>query len=187
MTLRKKWHRLPGLIIILAWAALTFPLKSNADPIRSKPPAKAAPDLKAKEIKWEDLMPPPDPQVVERYQAGKMDQMEVIKYLDKLGKQSIAELNKTYAKMPGYLVPLNMDAKQMATELLLVPTMGACVHVPPPPPNQIVYIKYDKGLKVTEAAYTPYWVTGTLTVEKNKSQYSEALYAISVDKIVEFE
>ncbi|MGB1270667.1 MAG: DUF3299 domain-containing protein [Endozoicomonas sp.] len=172
---------------LLVWTALSFPQESTAAPIKPKPPEKTPSTRKAKEIKWEDLMPPPDPQVVERYQAGKMDQMEVIKYLDTLGKQSIAELNKTYAKMPGYLVPLNMDAKQMATELLLVPTIGACVHVPPPPPNQIVYIKYDRGLKVTEAAYTPYWVTGTLTVEKNKSQYSEALYAITVDNIVEFE
>ncbi len=91
---------------------------------------------------------------------------EVIAYLDKLGQQTVTDINNVYGKLPGYLVPLNMDKNQMATELLLVPTVGACIHVPPPPPNQIVYISYKKGMKVTEAGYTPYWAFGTLIVEK---------------------
>ena len=112
---------------------------------------------------------------------------EVLAYLDKLGLKIVPKINNTYGKMPGYLVPLNMDKDQIATELLLVPTLGACIHVPPPPPNQIVQISYPQGIKVTEAAYTPYWVFGTIKVETKTSEYSDALYTMNVEKIIEYE
>ncbi|MDD7806031.1 MAG: DUF3299 domain-containing protein [Endozoicomonas sp. (ex Botrylloides leachii)] len=141
----------------------------------------------AKEISWDELMPPLDQTVVKRYQAGEMKEDEIAAYLDKLGLTVVTTVDNTYGKIPGYLVPLNMNKDQIATELLLVPTMGACIHVPPPPPNQIVYIAYPKGIKVTETAYTPYWVVGTLKVEKKGSKYSDTLYTMSVQKIIEYE
>ncbi|KEQ14891.1 hypothetical protein GZ77_11555 [Endozoicomonas montiporae] len=145
--------------------------------------AKAESKAEVRELDWRDLMPEPDPKVVEDYQKGKMDRDAVIAYLEKLGNTAVDKLDKTYGKMPGFLVPLNMDKNQNATELLLVPSAGACIHVPPPPPNQTIYIKYDKGIKVTEAGYTPYWVTGTLRVEKNTSEYTDTLYSIEVESI----
>jgi hypothetical protein len=36
---------------------------------------------------------------------------------------------------PGYMVPLEDNLREV-TEFLLVPCPGACIHVPPPPPNQ---------------------------------------------------
>ena len=50
------------------------------------------------------------------------------------------------------------------TEFFLVPYPGACIHVPPPPPNQIVLVRYPQGLKLTDI-YTPLWVSGTLKIE----------------------
>ena len=47
-------------------------------------------------------------------------------------------------KIPGFTVPLE-DFASAATEFLLVPFVGACVHTPPPPPNQLVYVKMDEG------------------------------------------
>jgi hypothetical protein len=43
------------------------------------------------------------------------------------------------ARVPGYMVPLE-DNLEEVTEFLLVPYPGACIHVPPPPPNQIVRV-----------------------------------------------
>ncbi|MGI9277585.1 MAG: DUF3299 domain-containing protein [Endozoicomonas sp.] len=140
----------------------------------------------AMELSWGDLTPEPDQKVVEDFQAGKMDRNAVLSYLDELGNTPVEKMNSTYGRMPGYLVPLNMDKDQKATELLLVPTLGACIHVPPPPPNQTIYIQFDKGIKVTEAGYTPYWVTGTMIVEKNSSEYTDTLYSINVESIEEY-
>ena len=173
----------------IALLGLWLSVQSLAAPVpKSDPPPKAAENKSApKEVSWSDLMPPPDQLVVERYQAGKMSEKEVDTYLEKLGLKVVSKIDNTYGKIPGYLVPLNMNKDQIATELLLVPTLGACIHVPPPPPNQIIYISYPKGLKVTEAGYTPYWVFGTLKIEKKASQYSDALYAIKAEKIMEYE
>ncbi|WP_330925557.1 DUF3299 domain-containing protein [Candidatus Sororendozoicomonas aggregata] len=140
-----------------------------------------------RELQWDDLAPPPEPAIVNQYNEGAMSRDEVIAYLDKLGLTTVSSMDNVTGKMPGYLVPLNMNEQQIATELLLVPTLGACIHVPPPPPNQIVYISYPKGIKVTEAGYTPYWVFGTLKIEKKTSEYTETLYTMAVDKIVEYE
>lgn len=157
--------------------------------ITEKKPQVTTPEVKKeiREFDWGELMPEPDQKVVEDYQKGKMDQEAVIAYLDKLGNTPVKDLDKAYGRIPGFLVPLNLDKNQKATELLLVPTMGACIHVPPPPPNQTIYIKYEKGISVTEAGYTPYWITGTLAVEKNTSEYTDTLYSIKVESIKEYE
>ena len=42
-------------------------------------------------------------------------------------------------KLPGYIVPLD-EVKAGLKEFLLVPYFGACIHTPPPPANQIVWV-----------------------------------------------
>ncbi|MGR3714798.1 MAG: DUF3299 domain-containing protein [Shimia sp.] len=63
-------------------------------------------------------------------------------------------------RIPGYLLPLEVkDGK--ATEFLLVPTVGACIHTPPPPANQIVLVSYPQGFEAG-GLYTPIWISGTI-------------------------
>jgi uncharacterized protein len=71
-------------------------------------------------------------------------------------------LNGVKVKMPGYALPLEFDGKKVK-EFLLVPWVGACIHTPPPPPNQIVYVKLGEDMKM-RSRFEPVWVTGTLTV-----------------------
>ncbi|MET4693149.1 DUF3299 domain-containing protein [Endozoicomonas lisbonensis] len=179
-----------GLLTLALTVAATLSVgESLASPVdtgkqkAAEKTAKADSKEELRELDWRELMPEPDPKIVEDFQKGKIDRDAIIAYLDKLGNTAVEKMDKTYGKMPGFLVPLNMDKNQKATELLLVPSMGACIHVPPPPPNQTIYIKFDKGIRVTEAGYTPYWVTGTLLVEKNSSEYTDTLYSIEVESI----
>lgn len=65
--------------------------------------------------------------------------------------------------MPGYALPLEYDGKKV-TEFLLVPWVGACIHTPPPPPNQIVYVTSDRGIH-QNGRFTPVWVTGKIAVK----------------------
>ena len=65
--------------------------------------------------------------------------------------------------MPGYLLPLEFDGTAV-TEFLLVPYVGACIHTPPPPPNQIVHVHAEPGFE-TEELYMPVWVTGQMSTE----------------------
>ena len=65
-------------------------------------------------------------------------------------------------RIPGFLVPIEFSAPLVATEFLLVPTAGACIHMPPPPANQIVRVSYPQGYQVETVQY-PVWVEGVIS------------------------
>lgn len=95
---------------------------------------------------------------------GLLAQREAITELRRERAEAVVDsLNGLYIRMIGYLLPLDFDGKK-GVEFLLVPWVGACIHTPPPPQNQIVYIKFDKGYE-TSSLYTPVWVEGTLRTE----------------------
>ena len=89
---------------------------------------------------------------------------------DRTAKTYLAneELEDKTVRMPGYLLPLEFDGDK-ATEFFLVPYVGACIHTPPPPPNQIVHVKIDEGYTTDGGLYTPVWVSGTMQSEQSKS------------------
>lgn len=61
-------------------------------------------------------------------------------------------------RLYGFVVPLDLDAERI-DEFLLVPSAGMCIHVPAPPPNQMVLIKYPGGLP-NNMANAPIWIEG---------------------------
>lgn len=65
-------------------------------------------------------------------------------------------------RLPGYLLPLDITEGEV-TEFLLVPWVGACIHTPPPPPNQIVYVRAAEPWKV-RGQWEPVYVEGTMKV-----------------------
>jgi hypothetical protein len=77
----------------------------------------------------------------------------------------VKELNGKTIRIPGYMLPLEASHDKV-TEFLLVPYIGACIHAPPPPPNQTLHIKAaaKKGYDSTPL-YDPVWVTGLLSVQ----------------------
>ena len=68
-------------------------------------------------------------------------------------------------RIPGYVVPLEF-ADQKAVEFLLVPTAGACIHTPPPPANQLVHVRYPRGVEI-KGLYDPVWVKGRIEVQRS--------------------
>ena len=76
------------------------------------------------------------------------------------------ELNAKLVRIAGYLLPLEFSGKQV-TEFLLVPWVGACIHTPPPAPNQIVHVKSDKPVEV-RGIFEPVWVTGRMATTASR-------------------
>ena len=70
------------------------------------------------------------------------------------------KLNGQSVKIAGYLLPIEFSEKGQK-DYLLVPYVGACVHVPPPPPNQIVFVQLAQSMVVKDL-YTPVWVKGVI-------------------------
>jgi uncharacterized protein len=93
----------------------------------------------------------------------------------------VASLDGKRVQIGGYVVPLDFDATRVK-EFLLVPFVGACIHVPPPPPNQIVYVKTDAGIDI-KGTFDPVWVTGTLTVTSAFTGLAEAGYSLEAEKV----
>ena len=87
------------------------------------------------------------------------------------GQTANAELNGKNIRIPGYLLPLEFEDKKVV-EFLLVPWVGACIHTPPPPANQIVHVKLNKGFDIGDNAFTPVWVNGVMKTEKNNPELS---------------
>jgi hypothetical protein len=86
-----------------------------------------------------------------------------------LAMEAINEtLNGQQVRLAGYVLPLEMDGQKI-TELLLVPYVGACIHEPVPPANQIVLVKFAQGIKV-DGQFTPVWVQGKMTTQMGKSK-----------------
>ena len=124
---------------------------------------------------------------------GMFGQRTAIMELRKKNAETVVDsLNGLYIRMIGYLLPLDFEGKK-GVEFLLVPWVGACIHTPPPPPNQIVYIKFDKGFETT-SRFAPVWIEGTLlTKSLTKELYlvdgeSEINvgYAMSANKIWDY-
>ena len=84
-------------------------------------------------------------------------------------------------RLPGFIVPL--DAQQSGlSEFLLVPYFGSCIHVPPPPPNQIVYV-HTSNRATVDSIYDAYWITGKLHLQNKATRLGATAYELSAEKI----
>jgi hypothetical protein len=97
-------------------------------------------------------------------------------------KSPALQLQGKRVSIPGFMVPLEDDA-DMVTEFLLVPYAGACIHVPPPPPNQIVYVKMNQNGKVKMSFTDPIIVTGLLKISTVQSPYGDVSYDLTAESV----
>lgn len=115
------------------------------------------------EISWQELIPKDltrekmrkGKSIDEEKQFGIVYDINVFKPRPELDGQLI--------RIGGFTLPLEMDGEK-ATEFLLVPFVGACIHVPPPPPIQIIYVTFPEGYK-SRVLYDAVWVTGRLATK----------------------
>lgn len=114
------------------------------------------------EIEWLDLIPKE-----ERDRISK-SRMKVLNHnLEAAQQVKVGTIRKEIAgkqvRIPGFVIPLEGDADSIS-EFLLVPFYGACIHVPPPPPNQIIHVKFEEGAP-TKDLWDIVYITGTLQAE----------------------
>ena len=88
----------------------------------------------------------------------------------------VSELDGQQVRLPGFVVPLDFEGTE-TSEFLLVPYFGACIHVPPPPSNQIVYVTTVTGYPLKEL-FDPVWVTGELRAEAYLNDVGDAGYTM---------
>ena len=90
---------------------------------------------------------------------------------------TLKKLDGKRVRMPGFVVPLD-DAAEEGAEFLLVPYYGACVHTPPPPPNQMAFVRMVGKKAVRLALFDAVWMEGTLRITTYDSPYGQVGYTI---------
>lgn len=141
-------------------------------------------------IAWDDLIPPglSGAEIMAQYE----DELNEVEYGTDEAEALWDEIEAAFdsnainedidgqkIRLAGFVAPLSYD-DEIVTEFLLVPTFGACIHVPPPPANQTVMVTVDKenGLTIEET-WGPVWVEGTITVAFATTDLAEASYTIT--------
>ena len=114
---------------------------------------------------------------------------QVLSGLDYMTGEISAELQPFVGKevkIPGFMVPLE-DFAEDVSEFLLVPYVGACVHTPPPPPNQLVYVQMNGEERVQVTYWDPIWIHGTLEVEETTNIYGSVSFKVSGTEVKPYE
>ncbi len=96
--------------------------------------------------------------------------------------EALEEVDGQTVKIPGFTVPLE-DWATTATEFLLVPYVGACVHTPPPPPNQLVYVQMVDNKVATLDGWNPVWIEGKLIIETTESVYGDTGFRVEAERV----
>jgi hypothetical protein len=91
-----------------------------------------------------------------------------------------------YVRLPGFVVPLETEGDKIK-EFFLVPYYGACIHVPPPPANQMVYVVLQDGKEISGSMFDAVWVTGHLSVKNTSNELGDAGYMMHASAIEPYE
>lgn len=100
--------------------------------------------------------------------------LQKLDYKSQLVHEELKPIVNHWVKIPGFAVPLS-DNLQSIQEFLFVPNQMACIHVPAPPPNLIVYIKLATPMKIEELM-GPLWAEGILRVKNQASVYGASAF-----------
>lgn len=138
------------------------------------------------EIGWSDLLPPGEDRVIAQLQeemaqdgidhfgAATMPQLQTYNVVEDLDGRRI--------RIGGYVLPFNLTGGRYVSEFLLVPYVGACIHVPPPPPNQLIYVTTEEPIEVS-GLWDAVWVEGIMYTERFDNALGNTAYTLELDDI----
>lgn len=174
-----------GLLLSVTALAAWWPFSNKND----------KPTGEVQEIAWDDLIPEGFVQPENPFMT--MTQEEADKLMDG-SDESNAEIARLEAefnyaptvsgldglrvKIPAYITPLEYDFQTSIKEFLLVPYVGACMHTPPPPANQVVFAESENAIQF-EGMYEAVWATGVIRTETVQSVLAETGYRLEVEAI----
>lgn len=155
-----------------------------------------------KTIEWVDLIPPevleillnPPSYIAEIEDGSAEDQItsqikntlaeeEEDAYRRALASTDVnPALNGQKVRIPGFVVPLEFDEEQTISQFFLVPYFGACLHMPPPPPNQIILVEAPEGVQMS-ALYEPFWLEGEVSTTITENDMAKSAYAMELHSL----
>lgn len=187
-----------GFSAVLAQKQSSYQTRKQKIKSSAKKPKKL-PRSAFKRIEWTDLIPKDDldallnpPDYINDIEDGSIEDQISSQVKGAIGAAHddryqqalvsttvIEEMDGKAVQIAGFIVPLEFNDQQIITQFFLVPFFGACIHVPPPPPNQIIFVDYPQGLHL-KALYDPFWISGILEVSLTESDLGTSAYSIDM-------
>ena len=137
-----------------------------------------------RELDWMELLPPGEMEALGA--APAVDHNGMFKQVQTGSFKVVEALDGDDIKIAGYIVPVEVSSDNLMSEFFIVPYFGACIHVPPPPPNQIIFAKLAKPIPVTDI-YEAFWIEGKLKVETIKNDIAASAYTLDASKVTVWE
>jgi len=171
---------------VVAAAPPTAPKKGAAPSVKTPP---ARPKNELQDIDWRDLLPEAD-----RKKYNPNAPAPVHGPLGEGGPPAVQvvtnavnqDLDQALVKLPGFIVPIGEPKNGVVRDFYLVPYIGEDIHVPPPPSNQMVYVRSTTGI-ATEAVHEAYWVTGKMRVETRTTPLGTSAYSLVANKVEQYQ
>jgi hypothetical protein len=150
---------------------------------------------KVEELTWDSMMPQDFhfEALFEKYNVEEMEDndpkaTEFMQELKSTWKAApvVEKLAGKLVKIPGFVVPLDTKDNKVSS-FFLVPYFGACIHVPPPPANQMVYVTLAQGQELpADSLYSAVWATGRLGIAHTSNELGDAGYIMEKANIQEY-
>lgn len=156
-------------------------------------------------VEWVDLIPPevleillnppayiseiedgsPEDQITSQISNATLEEEEDV-YQRALASTDVnTELDGQSVRIPGFVVPLEFDEAQTISQFFLVPYFGACLHMPPPPPNQIILVDAPAGVQMA-ALYEPFWIEGQISTTVSENDMAKSAYAMQLHRLTPY-
>lgn len=127
------------------------------------------------DLDWTRMVPPEDFKALENAPPVLHVGNQRMKQIGTL--HTVDALNGAKVRLSGYVVPLESDGEGNMVEFFFVPFYGACIHVPPPPPNMLVHVRLAHGIP-TPSLYDPLTLKGVMHTQVTENALAASAYAV---------
>ncbi len=139
----------------------------------------AASDVR--EVEWMDLMPEEEQAAWDRASED-VDHSGYASAEEFQSWETVGDLDGEKIRIPGFVVPVETDGEGRLKTFFLVPYFGACIHVPPPPANQIIYGRLEEPIEMVDI-WDAFYMEGTLNIEEVSNETADSAYTMAVDAL----
>ena len=136
------------------------------------------------DLDWKDLVPEGDTgKLLEQLRGiGVVEHGQLTTGFEQEEAKAVTEaFNGQTVRLPGFVVPLDFGADGVK-DFILAPFVGACIHVPPPPANQLVLVSAKKPYALTDL-YEAVEVTGEFGTAATATGLAEVGYTLTGAKV----
>lgn len=148
-------------------------------------------------LDWAMLLPPQEQAIIKHYQVQNAQTVKELsaqilrsieastdpKYHEALiSTNTVNVFENQMVSLSGFVVPVDFYANNNIKSLFFVPYFGACLHYPPPPPNQMLFAQLEQGFSqfdITQA----YTITGKISTGLFEDPMGTSAYILEVVSI----